>query len=452
VTARVDLQPESARPTHFRLPLHSIIANPTQFRIDAAVMTDTPAGAPAPKKRSFFKRAAWQDAAKKDSEDIFSHSNEFNDLVAAQNRHKAEERRKAEEKRKNEAEAEKRRKQEQRERKKRRLSVENETPASPRDGSVPAVQQQDSLAARYETLTGQSVFDDSPPRKEPFIIDLGSSDDEADAGHNANSFSFNSNLDHAHGDTNLTPNTSLRPSPAVTSHDDDDLEDELDPELAALEAKARARAAARRAEATAKANPSSQPSKAPIAQLFIKTEIPNTAPLMVKVRIDTTLEKPREAWCTRQNFAPDMAKRVFFTWRRTRIFDSTTVKRLGMTVDRHGSVSIDGDSNIYDDENLPKVYVEAWTEEILEQVKREEAAEAAAQLKAASPFPIEEREPTPEPKPVASKIRVVLRAKGKEDFGLNVHPVRTAGFSTSIPYANTTPSILTLPISRELTV
>jgi hypothetical protein len=414
-------------------------------------MTDTPAGAPAPKKRSFFKRAAWQDAAKKDSEDIFSHSNEFNDLVAAQNRRKAEERQKAEEQRKIEAEAEQKRKQEQRERKKRRLSVEDATP--PRDGSVPVAQQSDSLAARYEKLTGKSVFDDdSPPRKESVVIELGSSDDEADSRYHTRSFNSNPNPDHARDDANLTPNTSLRPSPVVISHDDDDPEEGIDPELAALEAKARARAAARRAEAAAKANPSSQPSKAPIAQLFIKTEIPNTAPLMVKVRIDTTLEKPREAWCARQNFTPDMTKRVFFTWRRTRIFDSTTVKRLGMTVDKHGSVSIDGDSNIYDDENLPKVYVEAWTEEILQQVKREEAAEAAAQLKAASPFPIGEREPTPELEPVASKIRVVLRAKGKEDFGLNVHPVRTSCFLASTSCANTAASTPTLPISRGHTV
>jgi hypothetical protein len=151
---------------------------------------------------------------------------------------------------------------------------------------------------------------------------------------------------------------------------------------------------------------------------------------MVKVRIDTTLAKPREAWCARQNFTPDMAKRVFFTWRRTRIFDSTTIKRLGMTVDAHGSISVDGDSNIYDDENLPKVYVEAWTEEILKQVKQDEEAEAAAQRKAASPSPVvEEPEPTPEPEPTASKTRLVLRAKGKEDFRISVHPVRTPPLS-----------------------
>lgn len=53
-------------------------------------MTDATSGAPAPKKRSLFKRAAWQDAAKKENEDIFSHSNEFNNIVAEENKRKEE--------------------------------------------------------------------------------------------------------------------------------------------------------------------------------------------------------------------------------------------------------------------------------------------------------------------------------------------------------------------------
>ena len=60
-------------------------------------MTDATTGAPAPKKRSLFKRAAWQDAAKKENEDMFSHSNEFKDIIAEENRRKEEAKRKAEE-------------------------------------------------------------------------------------------------------------------------------------------------------------------------------------------------------------------------------------------------------------------------------------------------------------------------------------------------------------------
>jgi hypothetical protein len=61
-------------------------------------MGDALGSAPTRKKRSIFKRAAWQDAPKSD-DDIFSHSREFNDIVAEQARLQREDRRKEEEER-----------------------------------------------------------------------------------------------------------------------------------------------------------------------------------------------------------------------------------------------------------------------------------------------------------------------------------------------------------------
>jgi hypothetical protein len=60
-------------------------------------MSNTTKDAPAPKKRSLFKRAAWQDAPKDDEEDIFSHSKDFKNIVAEQNRIEAEKKKKADE-------------------------------------------------------------------------------------------------------------------------------------------------------------------------------------------------------------------------------------------------------------------------------------------------------------------------------------------------------------------
>lgn len=202
--------------------------------------------------------------------------------------------------------------------------------------------------------------------------------------------------------------------------DDDGLEEIEDPEIAAIEARARARAAEKRAAAASGR-------KAPIAQLFIASNLPDTAPLMVKVRIDSTLEKPREAWCLRQGFTPEMTRNVFFTWKETRLYDSTTIRRLGMKVDIHGNVSLEGDdSHIYDEDNLPKVHVEAWTEELLAQHKRERAAEAEAARKAVRRSPtIQEREPTPEPTPAAQKYRLILKAKGMEDVKIQANPDTT---------------------------
>jgi hypothetical protein len=62
-------------------------------------MTETTHDAPAPKKRSLFKRAAWQDSPKTD-EDIFSHSKDFKYIVAEQTKLEVERKKKAEEERK----------------------------------------------------------------------------------------------------------------------------------------------------------------------------------------------------------------------------------------------------------------------------------------------------------------------------------------------------------------
>jgi hypothetical protein len=92
-------------------------------------MTDTTTSvAPPPKKRSLFKRAAWQDAPKKDNEDIFSHSNEFPDMMAAQNKRKSAEKREAEASRQRKA-------SEPHDRKRRRISNEGEQAALPKSGS-----------------------------------------------------------------------------------------------------------------------------------------------------------------------------------------------------------------------------------------------------------------------------------------------------------------------------
>lgn len=276
------------------------------------------------------------------------------------------------------------------------------TPLSP----VPSPLPTDSLSARYDSLTKSSSTLELS-RKQSVIIDLGSSDVE---------------------DNDTPPEPSpkshipLRPSKSVPS-DDDELAEVEDPELAALAARARARAAA-----TAKAATSWATGAAPVIQLFISPEIPDAKPLMVKVRIDSTLEKTRLAWCGKQDYTPDMTEGVFFTWQGQRMYDSTTVKRLGIIVHDNGSISVENDTNIYDDINLPKVYVEAWTDEIYQQRKKEDAAEAEAKRKAAEPSPdIDERDPTPEPAPKAIKVRLIMKARGKEDFKLSVNPDTTIG-------------------------
>lgn len=415
-------------------------------------MTDATKGAPAPKKRSLFKRAAWQDAAKRENEDIFSHSNEFKDLVAEENRRKEEEKRQLAEA-KRQAEAEQKREQAGKpdnKSKRRKVSTDNEdtillhsdsvdaggigrsqcitcvewcrllwhwltgvrrsrTPLSPTASTLPT----GSLAARYDTFARSTRSQGL--KAEPIVVDLGDSDDADDSGYKSKSFGDAWNDEEYGVDKNH--DVTLRPSYSTTI--DEDLEEVKDPEIAAIEARARARAEAKRA-ATASG------SKAPVAQLLIDSILPDTSPLMVKVRVDTTIDKPREAWCARQGFPPEMTRNVFFTWKGTRLYDSTRIQRLGVKIDARGNVSLEGDHSLYDDNDTPKIHVEAWTDAALAQHKREQIAEAEAKRKAAEPSPaVEEREPSPEPVPEAKKYRLFLKAKGLEDWKIQVRPETT---------------------------
>jgi sRNA-binding protein len=246
------------------------------------------------------------------------------------------------------------------------------------------------------------------------VIDSEESDDGNHVVYGSRPAFNGSGSNYAAYDRSDRQNIAVLPSKQIPVNENDDLEEVVDPALAAIIARAREKAA------------QAGSGKAPIAELLITPEIPDAKPLLLKVRIDHTLEKARLAWCGKQNYSPEMTRSVILTWKGSQVYDSTTVKRLGIQVDTNGNVSIEGDSNIYDDSNLPKVHVEAWTEELHQQRRKEDAAEAAAKKKAAEPTPvIEERTPTPEPVAQVQKIRLILKAKGKEDFKLSVNPVRS---------------------------
>ena len=91
-------------------------------------MTETTTSAAPPKKRILFKRPAVQAAAKNEEADIFSHSNEFSDIVALEEKRRAEA--------KKQAEASRARKHsEPRDRKRRRISNDNEESLPHKSGS-----------------------------------------------------------------------------------------------------------------------------------------------------------------------------------------------------------------------------------------------------------------------------------------------------------------------------
>lgn len=160
-----------------------------------------------------------------------------------------------------------------------------------------------------------------------------------------------------------------------------------------------------------------------VIQILITSQIHNTNPLIVNRRVSQRLKDVRLAWCQRQGFAPEFVPTVFLTWRGKRVFDVTTCKSLGIAVDQYGNVLLKGQKDIMGEEDR-QIHMEAMTDEILEEYKKakrrvitgeeEENGEAEATTATEVP-PMEQNKEL--------QVRIILKAKGFEDFKLIVKPV-----------------------------
>lgn len=160
-------------------------------------------------------------------------------------------------------------------------------------------------------------------------------------------------------------------------------------------------------------SPTSQPD--PILQILITSSIENTTPLIVTRKVSQRLKDVRQAWAQRQNFSADFSDTVFLTWRGKRVFDVTTCRSLGITVDAMGRISTKGGSW---EEEEGQIHMEAMTAEILEAYKKAKRNEATGQEDVAvqeEALAVKDREP---------QVRIILKAKGLDDFKLQVRPVR----------------------------
>lgn len=203
-----------------------------------------------------------------------------------------------------------------------------------------------------------------------------------------------------------------KPVTAADSDDDSDIE-EVDSATAALQAKIRARMASAKEE---------QPGH--IVQLFIDTQIPGTNALLIKYRSNNTLEKIRKSWCAKQNYTPAQTEEVFLTWKMNRLFDSTKVERCGIRIDAQGCVTVDGSTDIYTEDDPPKVHLQAWTDKTFREFKNAKIVEKEAQKKIDEDKASDNEGPVPGSEPAEQKkVRLILKAKGKDDFKIAVKPV-----------------------------
>ncbi|KAF2810231.1 uncharacterized protein BDZ99DRAFT_476416 [Mytilinidion resinicola] len=374
---------------------------------------------PKPAKRSFFKRPAWATAEETKSEtpqtgsESFRHSSRVFAEIVEEQKKKDEEKARQKEK----EERRKKRKSEESERhaKRRRASGEgegSESPAhrSPREGSSRTPQltsprratrsniDSTSLSARYEEALRPSV-----PRDDIFashIIDLGDDTDDSD-------------------DSSRQPVLHRQPTPIILE-DDDDMEPILEPEPIALQMRERD------PQAESSRNPppivSSAPIPNPVVKLFISSPIEGTTPLIATRKLLQPLGDVRTAWCAKQIFPPGITpSMIFLTYRKRRLFDVATCKSsIGLEVDAHGNLKPKHDHDDFDDEMEDRVHLVAVTEEILVEMKRR--AELGIHESEPAEEVVEEEEEVVKEQP---KCRLILKAKGIEDFKLAVKPETT---------------------------
>lgn len=149
----------------------------------------------------------------------------------------------------------------------------------------------------------------------------------------------------------------------------------------------------------------------PNVAILIKTHIPGTKDLVVNRHASQSLLHVKNYWCARHKLEPSFAQQVFFTWRGTRLYNSSTMTSLINILKKEQGIPLSSD----EDPSNGRIQVDAVTQEILqEQQKAREAAQRAAE------GTHEEEQPPPTPK--KEGIILLLKCKGVEPMPLRVRP------------------------------
>ncbi|KEF62781.1 uncharacterized protein A1O9_00754 [Exophiala aquamarina CBS 119918] len=135
----------------------------------------------------------------------------------------------------------------------------------------------------------------------------------------------------------------------------------------------------------------------PEVKILITSTIPDTNALIVKRKASQPLRQVREFWCQRNNLDAKTTAQIFFTWRGTRLFDSTTMRgpiqklkndhaaKQRMVYDDYNvdddDDEHDGDSDVernVEDPSQGRITLEAMTQEIFDERQLEKERKALA--------------------------------------------------------------------------
>ncbi|ETN38825.1 uncharacterized protein HMPREF1541_06864 [Cyphellophora europaea CBS 101466] len=151
--------------------------------------------------------------------------------------------------------------------------------------------------------------------------------------------------------------------------------------------------------------------------ILIRSHIPGTKDLVVNRHTSQPLQPVKDYWCVRNKVESSFAKQIFFTWRGTKLYNSSTMASLINILKREQDIPSWSD----EDPSHGRIQVEAVTEEILEEQRK--ARDAAKQGVDHERYgDDEQQEQVPEEPKKKEGIILLLKCKDVEPMPLRVRP------------------------------
>ncbi|RMJ10703.1 hypothetical protein CDV36_009668 [Fusarium kuroshium] len=157
--------------------------------------------------------------------------------------------------------------------------------------------------------------------------------------------------------------------------------------------------------------------------ILITSQVPGTRPLKLKYLFDKPFRLTRETWSSYQNKSglSIPVDDVILTWRKKKIYNTSTLLSLGIRPQGDGRVIAEGQGSEGFEDNRSLVHVEAWTPELFQEMERNE--ELRRRREAGD---ISEEEDDQEEEPTEDvKLKVMLKSRDLEDLGLTIRPETT---------------------------
>ncbi|KAH7196972.1 ubiquitin-2 like Rad60 SUMO-like-domain-containing protein [Fusarium flagelliforme] len=128
-----------------------------------------------------------------------------------------------------------------------------------------------------------------------------------------------------------------------------------------------------RQQALQSPNTNESPKKEAIS-VMITSSIPNSGTLVAKFLFDKQLRVARNAWVAHQRKKGLQLNTddIILTWRRTKIYNTSTLNGLGIRPCGNGRVEADGLGSAGFSNNRSVVHIEAWTPELFQEMEQKE--------------------------------------------------------------------------------